>query len=133
MSQLEWKFKEPLEDENIIENFETEYGYQINDKLKEFLIKNNGGIPNKRIFDSPRQGLIISNLLSFNKDGEETVYMVLKNFQENGKLSMLPFATDGFGNFICIKNDQIVLWNHESDLIEKIADSLGDFLNMLHD
>lgn len=132
MSKILWKFSEPLQYENVLDDFEIEYAFRISDEFKQFITECNGGVPNKNIFDVPQVGKVLANLLSFNKDDDENVYLVLGNFIKNEKLYALPFATDGFGNYICLKGQEIAFWNHETDSMDKIADSLEAFLNMLH-
>lgn len=132
MNNIKWEFSEKLESEAVLDSFEKEYVYQLPNDLKALIKDYNGGIPNKSVFDRPRKGMVISNLLSFNKNDEETVYMVIRNFIDNGKITMLPFATDGLGNMICYKDKTIIFWNHESGMVENVADSLNDFLDMLH-
>lgn len=133
MNDIKWEFSEKLESESVLDDFEIEYVYRLPDDLKMLIKRHNGGIPKKSVFDRPRKGMMLSNLLSFNKKGEETIYMVIHNFLHNGKITMLPFATDGFGNMICYKDGAIVFWNHESDTVENVADSLSIFLDMLHE
>ncbi len=133
MNEIKWEFSEELEKEDLLDDFETEYAYRLPHDLKELIKNHNGGVPNKPVFDRPRKGMVLSNLLSFQQNGEETVYMVIDNFRLNGTIEMLPFATDGFGNMICCKKGAIVFWNHETNQVENIADSLGAFLEMLHE
>lgn len=133
MAKLKWKFSTPLEHEGLLEDFENEYGVSIPTELKRVITEHNGGVPDEDIFDYPKQGMIFAGLLSFNHGDEETVYMAANQFLQNGKLRMLPFATNGFGDFICLKNNRVVLWKHESDSTEEIAGSVEIFLNLLHD
>ena len=132
MKKIIWDFVLPLEDDSILDNFEIDYAYRIPEDLRQLIIKNNAGMPEQNIFDSPREGMVLAGLLSFNKNDDQTVYMVLNNFIENGKIKMLPFGTDGFGNIICMKDDKVVFWSHETEDTKIIANSLDDFLEMLH-
>mgnify|MGYP004524959015 CR=1 FL=1 len=132
VNKIIWDFTLSLEDDSILDNFEIDYAYRIPEDLKKLIRENNAGIPEQNIFDSPKEGMVFAGLLSFNKNDEETVYMVLNNFIINGKLEMIPFGTDGFGNIFCLKCNKVVLWNHENEDIKIIADSLSNFLEMLH-
>lgn len=133
MKGIKWEFFHPLKKGTEIGNFQIEYAYGIPGDLKALLEKHNGGVPDKQVFDSPREGMVFANLLSFNKDDAETVHMVLGHFLEDGRLTMLPFGTDGFGNLICCKKGgEIVFWNHESGLIEHISNDIKGFMDMLH-
>lgn len=133
MNKIEWQFVQPLEDGRILEDFEFDYYFLIPDEMKELIQKNNAGIPDKGVFDFPRKGMVLAGLLSFNRGDDETVYTAMKSFVKDGRLTALPFGTDGFGNFVCVRDSKIVFWNHELDIVENIADSLSEFLNMLHD
>lgn len=132
MNEIKWEFVEPLVDENVLDDFEIDYAFEFPDIFKNFIIKNNGAIPDKKLYDVPCKGMVLAGLLSFNQNGEENIYMVLDNFIEEGRITMLPFGTDGFGNFVCLKGKQIVFWDHETDIAEKIADSFSEFINMLY-
>ncbi len=130
---IAWKFSQPLSNANVLDDLEIDYCFKMESDFKEFIIKNNAAYPSPNAFDKPRKDLVLSNLLSFNKEDDESVYSVINLFVKNGKLTMLPFATDGFGNMICIKGKQILFWNHENGNAQIVADSLGTFLQMLHE
>lgn len=130
---IAWKFSQPLSNANVLDDFEIDYCFKMEPDFKEFIKKNNAAYPSPNAFDKPCKDLVFSNLLSFNKEDDESVYSVINLFVKNGKLTMLPFATDGFGNMICIKGKQILFWNHENGNAQIVADSLGTFLQMLHE
>lgn len=133
MNQIKWKFSVPLEKDGVLEDFERDYGVSIPTDLKRIIINHNAAIPDKDTFDYPTKGMVFAGLLSFNHSDEETVYMAASQFFQNGKLQLLPFATNGFGDFLCLKDTKVVLWNHENNSTEDIADSVESFLNLLHD
>lgn len=130
---ISWKFNQALSNAHVLEDFEIDFCFKMEPEFKKLIKENNAAYPSPNVFDKPYKDLVFSNLLSFNKEDDESVYSVVSLFERNGKLEMLPFATDGFGNMICIKGKQILFWNHENGISQVIADSLGSFLEMLHD
>lgn len=135
MNSLIWKYIKPLKDTNCIKIFELENNITIPQELKECILNNNGGRPNVKVYDTDKSsGRVFKTLLSYNKEDIETIYKILPLFKENS-ISLLPFASDPSGNFICIdlKNkDSVVLWIHEIDSIEYVAESFRKFLGILH-
>lgn len=132
-NDLIWEFGEPLQKENALENFEINFVYKILPEIKTLLQKHNCAYPSKDTFDKPKKGMVFAHLLSFNQDSGESVFFFLDNFKNGGKLMALPFGTDGFGNLICERDGRIYFWSHETDQMELVAESLDDFLAMLHD
>lgn len=132
MNKIKWEFCEALDTENILNQFEEKYKLTIPETLKEIIKNYNAGIPDKSLFDMSHGEMSFAGLLSFNPDDEETVYMVVDQFIEDGRLKMLPFATNGFGDIICTKDNAVFLWRHETASIEKISDSITGFFDMLH-
>lgn len=132
MCKIAWNFMEPLTTDKIIEDFETDYAYQIPGDLRVLIQEHNRAYPDNDTFDKPREGMVFSHLLSFNRNSTESVFFYLDTFKEKNTLRALPFGTDGFGNLICEKNGSIYFWSHETDQMEFIADSVKGFLEMLH-
>lgn len=133
MDTLEWRFAVPLAQPDILERFEQDYGIHIPQALKKTVAEHNAGIPSRGVFDVPRPGLVFAGLLSFNPGDEETVYQVLDPFLQGGKLQMLPFGSNGFGDLIAWRETGVVLWAHETETIEPIAESMEAFFALLHE
>ncbi|MBV4450361.1 SMI1/KNR4 family protein [Clostridium sporogenes] len=133
MNNLTWKYVKPLKNDNAVECFEADNGFKLPPDIISYIKQNNGGRPDKKIFDTEvSKGRLLKSLLSFNKDDLETVYDaidILKN--ENTKL--VPIATDPGGNYICYHtiHHDIVLWLHETNTTERISDSFTAFLETL--
>ena len=132
-NELVWEFDEPLQKESAIDDFEIDFAYKIPSEIKTLIQKHNCAYPSKDTFDTSREGMVFAHLLSFNPDSSESVFLFLDNFKNGKSLKALPFGTDGFGNLICEKAGKIYFWSHEADQMEFIAESLNDFLAMLHD
>lgn len=127
-----WEFVEPLQENDTLDEFERSFAYQIPEELRALIRKFNGGYPDQDALDVPRKGMVLSNLLSFNQDSEESVYLYLDAFMNGGTLWGLPFATDGFGNVLCEKKGKIFFWHHETECLEPVADSIAELLDLLH-
>lgn len=134
METLIWKYVKALKDDNSIVQFERKYGIQLPEDIVECFKENNGGRPNRKVFDTElTKGRTIKCILSFNMDDLETIYspMVIIN-AENPRL--VPIAVDPGGNYICynIAKNNIVLWLHEMNSTEAIAATFTDFLKGLY-
>ena len=132
MNNITWDFAEPLSSSDALETFERRYSHEIPGALKALILEHNGGYPDKDVFDRPREGMVFSNLLSFNEDSEESVYLYLSTFEYAGGITALPFATDGFGNLLCELDGKIYFWWHETEEFDPVAGSIDELLNMLH-
>ena len=133
MYTIEWEYVEPLIDEKSIAMFENENKVQLPNDIVMCIKKNNGGYPNRNTFDTQlSKERIFKTLLSFNKGDIEDVFSAVNILQEDGN-SLIPLASDPSGNYICYDDkDGIVLWLHETNTIEKIAESFTEFLNKLY-
>lgn len=133
MNTITWDFAEPLNSMDVLDAFEHRYSHKIPDALRSLILEHNGGYPNKDVFDKPQKGMVFSNLLSFNEDSAEGVYLYLPSFErEDGGITALPFATDGFGNVICEADGKIFFWRHETEELDLVAESIDELLDMLY-
>lgn len=128
----EWKYVKPTTLEKI-ECVEKEYNIKLPADLKNCILKNNNGRPVNASFDTDKsKGRTIKKLLSYNKEDRENIYSFVDVVRKEAA-DLFPVATDEFGNFICLKNDKLVLWLHETGGEEFIANSMTDFISNLHD
>ena len=77
-----------------------------------------------------------NSLLSWNIEDDETVYIFVDDFIDEGILLKIPFGVDGFGNVFvvdCINDNKIKLWFHETDEYYLLADSFSEFVSKLHE
>ena len=132
MDKITWDFVKPLNSPDVLEAFEHRYLHKIPDALKALILEHNGGYPDRYVFDRPQKGMVFSNLLSFNEESVESVYLYLPLFEFKGGITALPFAKDGFGNLLCEADGKIFFWSHETDELDPVAESIDDLLNMLH-
>jgi len=131
MSDITWSYIKRLTLETLIADFERENNVVFPDDLKACLAKNNGGRPSRNLFDTKRsKENVFKALLSFNESDPETVYMAFP-IHGTGK-QLVPFASTPSGDLICIRDNAIVLYSHETGDVEKAADSFTELLSKLY-
>lgn len=136
MEELKWKYIKPLENKLSIKEVEKKYNIQIPNDIETCIIKNNGGRPNLKVYDTEKsKERVFKTLLSYNTEDIENVYKVLEVFKKEN-IELLPIASDPGGNFICSdfkENNKIVLWIHETGKKEYVAESFAKFLTKLYE
>ena len=135
-NNLEWKYVSPLKEGTEVDVLELKYRFRLPDDLKECLAKNNAGVPSLSTFDlGENEEMVFGGLLSFNEGDIDSFYDYASIFEQaDGKgLKMFPFALDPAGNFFCIENGKVVLYDHETDKTTVICDTFTEFLDMLYD
>jgi len=132
MTNISWKYIKPLISRTAVSDFEKEAGIMIPDDLKQCLESNNGGRPSKNVFDTEHyKEKEMKALLSFNKTDTENIYAVYSAMKGEIK-GLVPFASDPGGDFLCLYKNKIVLYFHETNAVEKVADSFTEFLSKLY-
>ena len=129
--EIQWKYATPISEKKIAK-VEKLYGVQIPDELKAVIKEGNNGVPSKRFFDTDKaKEHEVKTLLSYNKGDIENIYSAAEILKEAGE-NLFPFANDPAGNLICLSENEVVLWNHETNEIERIAGSVDEFFVMLY-
>lgn len=129
--RITWRHATPICDE-LISEVEGMYGIQIPDDLKFIIKEGNGGVPSKRLFDDEKaKAHEMKTLLSYYRSDMENVYSSFKVLKEIDS-KLIPFANDPAGNLICYDGSKVVYWNHETDEIETVADSISSFFAKLY-
>jgi cell wall assembly regulator SMI1 len=132
MADIMWKYVKPLANKAAVENFEKAKGISLPSDLKLCITMNNGGRPEKNVFDTEQsKGRVFKTLLSFNESDIETIYKFFP-LDTKKSSSFIPFASDPGGNFLCLKENKIVLFLHETDTFENVADSFTELLAKLY-
>lgn len=133
--KVTWKYTIPLVDDSTIELAELKYRFRLPEDLKECIAKNNAGTPSPSTFDlGNKKHMVFGGLLSFNEKDTDNVYEYLPLFvSENGaNAKMFPFALDPAGNFFCVMNNAIVLYDHETDSTVEVCKSFTELLEKLY-
>lgn len=124
----EWKDCVKLIDN--IEDYEKEFKQKLPDDLKKAISENNMGSPFPNTFKLPNgEKNILKSMLSFNKKDKMNAYFCKK--LEQIPKEVFPFAIDPFGNFICLKNSQIVFFDSEQEKCEYLCASFSELLENL--
>ena len=135
--------------ESNITDFENEYNIKLPDAYKAFLIKNNGGKPTPRKFNSVDKK-ITSRIMLFFPLGKFYPKNLANNYEvfvEGNKIpkNLLPIGEDPINNLICMSIDgkdygAIYYWSmdYEEDgfkasykYIRLVSESFTEFINSL--
>jgi cell wall assembly regulator SMI1 len=132
MTDIHWKYVKSLVKKDAVEEFEGKHNISLPDDLKQCIRLNNGGRPDKNIFDTDKsKERVFKTLLSFNENDVENIYKYFPVIHSENP-ALIPFASDPGGNFICVKDGAVVLFLHETGGIEQVASSYSKFLNKLY-
>ena len=118
---MEWKYVKTLKERNAVRSFLAEYNISLPLDLLECIERNNGGRPQKKVFDTEMScGHVFNSLLSYNVDDKETIYNVYPKHFEGS--SLFPIGSTPNGDFLCydLRNRKYVLALHETDSIEDV-------------
>lgn len=117
--------------ENTIEDIEKKLTISLPDDLIKVIEKFNKGMPNpnKIPLDNGKVA-ILSQLLSFNFNEDFTVYSCMNSEMKKNKI--IPFAITSNGNFVCLKDEKIILYNIEHNAEKFICNTFNDLLLMLN-
>ena len=130
---MDWKYKIDVVEQNVFSKIEKKYGITISEELKALILMANAATPSKYNFILGTTEKVVGAILSFN-EGEtdtDTVYTALSAMEDK---SLVPFAIDPFGNYICYSNNdnKVVFWDHETSGISSTKKGLSEFLNSLY-
>jgi len=133
MTEITWKYVKPLLKASAVEDFEKEHNISFPPDLKECIKTNNGGRPSRNVFDTANStDRVFKSLLSFNESDAESVYKFFSIIRSQSN-DLTPFASDPFGNYLCLKGNKIVLFLHETGQSEYVSDTFSSLLAKLHD
>ena len=133
----------PITDKEVAQ-LEEQIGCRLPDEYRTFMLKNNGGRPNKSIFKYKEAntlcGSTIKMFFSIGK-GEHTIEKARRIYEGRIPDIVLPIASDSFGNIVCIglqgrNRGKMYFWDHELELMRWnlnpiICTDFKDFLKRL--
>lgn len=130
---ITWNYKIDLVDEGVFSDIEKERNMQFPEKLKSLIKEGNAATPDKYKFMVNMTEKVVGAVLSFNK-GEtdtDTIFTALEVIKDN---TMMPFAIDPFGNYICYDLDrkEVVFWDHETGDMFSTGKDVEDFMKSLY-
>jgi hypothetical protein len=131
MANITWKYVKALTTATAIEDFEKANDFSFPQDLKQCIKTNNGGRPSKNVFDTAKsKERVFKTLLSFNPADVESIQKYFPTVRAENH-ALVPFASDPFGNFLCMQNGEVVLFLHETGAIEPVAKSFTALLEKL--
>jgi hypothetical protein len=127
-----WQFVHKLKKLSLVEEFEAANHISLPTDLRECIKANNAGMPDKFVFNTEQsQERVFNSLFSYTPGDLDNIYDVFPVFAEMEQ-GLIPFASDPFGNTLCVKDNKIVLYLHETDRIENVADSFSELEEKLY-
>ncbi len=135
---MEWKYIEPLEKVNAVENFLKNQGVAMPKEIVKFIVKHNAGRPAVNRFDTKkRKECVFDGVFSYNEKDPENIYGIYKGELKESlkKAGLFPFGMEPGGDLICvdIKNKgRICIFGLESGEVEFIAGNINDMMNKLY-
>jgi hypothetical protein len=131
-TELEWSYVSKLNDFGSIDKFEQENSVKLPADLKNTIKEYNYGQPSRCVFDTDKStGNVFGALLSFNESDSDNIFVYYPIVNAENK-SLIPFAADPFGNYLCLMNDKVVFWDHETNTTEFVALSFTELLSKLY-
>lgn len=137
--------------EKDIEEFERRANVKLLDAHKQFLLKHNGGRPEKNCYDSidigdKKIGSDIDCFYTIQEDEYNNLYENMDDYEDRIPKGFIPIAGDSCGNVICmgLENSgdncgEIYFWEHEEETDEPnfdnmylLANNFTDFINGLY-
>ncbi len=122
--------KEKISNNELLE-FEKSIGYILPESYKKFILKNNGGVPNKEYFEEIKVSYFTP--IKYGDNTVEKAYAMLKEILPKG---YLPIANDVCGELICLDLSKsnthgFVYYLADDDEPLLVAESFKEFLEGL--
>lgn len=139
---LNWKYGSKILKDDIIV-LEKELGIKYPKEYAELVLNFDEASPTLDCWDilDGEKEKVFDHLISLSSENINNVfntYMILKN--EFGISSLIPFAVDPFGNYICFLNTNMKVYYYDCDnfdnqnyIGEYVADSFGEFICSLYE
>ncbi len=104
-----------------IQAFFAQFGCQAPPDYERFLMEHNGGVPRRRVFDTPgddSKTSVISCFCGLGVDTDHDLQAEFDNYRKRLVRGIVPIGYDVFGNLLCLglnkKNyGRIFFWRHE--------------------
>lgn len=118
-----------------INNVEKEINYTFAEEYKNYLLKHSSLKPDKNVLGlSNGTEKLVRHFYSMNPNSK-TYILKFQNLDSELKNKLVPFAELEFGDNLCFEREtnKIVIYNHEADTIEIIANNWNAFIKELYD
>lgn len=98
---LEWKSYRTVTDDSVLREVEQRTGRRLPPEYAALALKYSGGVPQNRIFTVCEQPVVFNRLISAAPDKHPNLLDALTWVEDAPGRSLIPFATDVFGNLLC--------------------------------
>ena len=119
-----------------IEGFEKEYKLNLPQNYKQFLLKNNGGVPKENVFWDGELEMGVSYFYPL-KYGETKLENIIEVIWREDALpkEYFPFAsTGGAGDYaFSLNNEEVYLFNYDGSEPFKVTNSFEEFIGYLEE
>ncbi len=137
---MEWVLTKPLENIQLLKEFEEKNSIQFPKSYIEVVANNNYGRPRPNIFDTDQtKERIAKALLSFDKNHSENIWDTYDAVVKQLPADVYPFMIDQFGNYVCFYYDplldtpSIIFFDLERQKVEKVADTFERFITLFYE
>lgn len=120
---------------DYISNVEKEINYTFSEEYKEYLVKQSSLKPEKNILGLSN-GIEKLVRYFYSMDPNSKTYILkFQSFDSELKDKLVPFAELEFGDTLCFEREsnKIVVYNHELDTVDIIANDWNNFIKELYD
>lgn len=118
-----------------ISNVEKEINYTFAEEYKNYLLKNSSLKPEKNILElADGTEKLVRYFYSMDPYSKKYI-LKFQNFDSELKDKLVPFAELEFGDILCFEREtnRIVLYYHETDTSETVANDWNSFIKKLYD
>lgn len=118
-----------------INNVEKEINYTFVEDYKKYILSNSNLKPEKNILGLLNGNEKIVRYFYSMEPNSKTYILKFQNFDSELKNKLIPFAELEFGDTLCFEREsnKIVVYNHEADTIDIIANDWNKFIKELYD
>ena len=138
--RIEWKYKEPLKDDQNIQDLEEYAEINLPADYTAFIREHNGATPKPRVLRlSNGRNVVLNRLLRVEADEIDNIKDCMDALRNTHRVAnLLPFADDPFGNLFCFECSRqemkgIVFWDHEKNDTVKICTTFTELVDNLCD
>ena len=119
----------------FIYNVEKEINYTFVEDYKNHLLKHTSLKPEKNILGLANGTEKLVRYFYSMDPNSKTYILKFQNFDSELKDKLVPFAELEFGDTLCFerKTNKIVIYNHETDTIDVVANDWNNFIKELYD
>jgi hypothetical protein len=119
---------------NLIKNIEEKINYSFPQDYASYIENSKPLRFENNLFKTANNTeKVLRYLYSFDEN-EKNYILKFQSFDSEFKNKVVPFAELEFGDLLCFdrNNNNVVLYNHELDEIEIVANSFTEFLDKLY-